>query len=259
MAPVRTGQSCWPMDTVILEAVVGSTVHGTSVNDGLEDLNLMAVVVEDQKTFCGFESGDTWVRRTKPEGVRSEAGDTDWVGYGLRKFLKLALKGNPSVLIPLFAPLSSLRTYTASAIELRQMVVPWIISKACIAPIRGYITQQTKRMIGTRGQKNTTRPELVAAYGYDTNYAGHIVRRALQGAELLSTGRITLPMREHERQLVIDVRTGKFTFKQVQKLFEHTRSQFENAITSTNLPDKPNVDMVEQWMLETYLSHWAAR
>lgn len=35
------------MRKVILEAVVGSTAHGTSVNDGLEDLDLMAIVLED--------------------------------------------------------------------------------------------------------------------------------------------------------------------------------------------------------------------
>ena len=42
------------MKRTILEAVVGSTVHGTSVKDGLEDLDLMAVMLEDQKTFAGL-------------------------------------------------------------------------------------------------------------------------------------------------------------------------------------------------------------
>lgn len=31
------------MQKTILEAIVGSTIHGTAVSDGLEDLDLMAV------------------------------------------------------------------------------------------------------------------------------------------------------------------------------------------------------------------------
>lgn len=37
------------MQKTILEAIVGSTVHGTAVDDGLEDLDLMAVVLEDAR------------------------------------------------------------------------------------------------------------------------------------------------------------------------------------------------------------------
>ena len=48
------------MRKTILEAVVGSTVHGTAVKDGLEDLDLMAVVLEDQKTFAGFNANVTF-------------------------------------------------------------------------------------------------------------------------------------------------------------------------------------------------------
>jgi hypothetical protein len=41
---------------------------------------------------------------------------------------------------------------------------------------------------------HTNRPELVAVHGYDTKYAMHALRLGLQGIELLSTGRITLPV-----------------------------------------------------------------
>jgi uncharacterized protein len=91
--------------SIILESIVGSTLHGTSVADGLEDLDLMAIVIESKERLIGFDTTDTWTFRTKPDGVRSEAGDVDWVGYGLRKYLKLALAGNPSILLPLFAPI----------------------------------------------------------------------------------------------------------------------------------------------------------
>ena len=48
-------------------------------------------------------------------------------------------------------------------------------------------------MTGQAGA-HTNRPELVAVHGYDTKYAMHALRLGLQGIELLTTGRITLPV-----------------------------------------------------------------
>lgn len=239
----------------ILEAIVGSTVHGTSVNDGLEDLDLMAVVIEDQETFCGFNPKNVWTHRTKPEGVRSEAGDTDWVGYGLRKYLGLVLKGNPSALLALYVPTDSIKKITEEG-EVLRALAPAIASKAAYMPFRGYMRQQHERLLGLRGQKNVTRPELVKAYGYDTKYAGHIIRLGCQGAEFLSTGRITLPMREEERALVVKVRTGGFTLAEASGLINQAEFQLDEAFAASPLQDEPDTQAVEAWMLQTYLNHW---
>ena len=239
----------------ILEAVVGSTVHGTSVSDGLEDLDLMAVVIEDQASFCGFSPKHVWTQRTKPEGVRSESGDTDWVGYGLRKYLGLVLKGNPSALLALFTPHASIREITEEGHELRALA-PAIASKAAYMPFKGYMRQQHERLLGLRGQKNVTRPELVKAYGYDTKYAGHIIRLGCQGTEFISTGRITLPMREEERALVVKVRTGGFSLDQVSALINESRVKLDDAFAGSRLQDEPDIQAVEAWMLKTYLNRW---
>jgi hypothetical protein len=243
------------MYKVILEAIVGSTAHGTAVNDGLEDLDLMAVVIEQPATMLGFSPADTWTTRTKPMGVRSEAGDTDWVGYGLRKYLHLALKGNPSILLALFVTEEHIRRITREGHALRALA-PRIVSKLAYAPFRGYMHQQRERLLGTRGQKNVTRPELVAAYGYDTKYAAHILRLGLQGEELLLRGRISLPMREPERSQIVRVRTGGFTLEQALELIAAAEQRLDAAHALSVLPDKPDTAYVEQWMLNTYAEHW---
>lgn len=240
----------------ILECVVGSTLHGTSVNDGLEDLDLMAVVLEDQPTFMGFQPRDTWVERTKPEGVRSEAGDTDWVGYGLHKYLSLALKGNPTILLALFAPDSHIRAITGAGRDLRALA-PQIASKKAFAPFRGYLKQQKERMLGTRGQKNVTRPELVEKYGFDTKFAAHAVRLGFQGIELMETGRLMLPMADYERTSCIDIRTGKYSLAEVVSWIEELEADLEAAHLRSFLPEEPDYAEVEAWMLKTYSVYWA--
>ena len=240
----------------ILECVVGSTLHGTSVQDGLEDLDLMAVVLEDAPRMIGFSVEDVRVTRTKPQGVRSEAGDTDHVAYGLRKFLNLALKGNPTILLPLFAGPEHIRVMTPVGEQL-QGLAPFIVSKKCFEPFMGYMHQQHKRMLGTIGQKNCTRPELVERYAFDTKDAGHIIRLGLQGKELMRTGRLELPMEPSARELVVAVRTGKYKLEQVSQMVEVLTAQMGREYDESPLRDEPRFAHVEDWMVKTYLEHWA--
>lgn len=245
------------MRKTILEAVVGSTVHGTAVQDGLEDLDLMAVVLEDAPTFMGFNTSDSWVTRTKPMGVRSEAGDVDHVAYGLRKYLGLALKNNPSILLALFVPDAQVREITAEGHALRALA-PHIVSKQAHASFRGYMRQQHERLLGKRGQRNVTRPELVQAYGYDTKYAAHVVRLGVQGEELLLTGRISLPMPEAERALVRKVRTGGFSLAEVSEQIVAVEQRLDAAHAASRLQERPDTARVERWMIGAYLAHWNA-
>lgn len=241
---------------VILEAVVGSTVHGTSVSDGLEDLDLMAVVIESAPRFIGFNSVDTWTARTKPMGVRSEAGDTDWTAYGLRKYLSLALKGNPSILLGLFAPDTHIREISPEGHELRALA-PHIVSQQAYMPFRGYMRQQHERLLGLRGQRNVTRPELVERYGYDTKYAAHIVRLGFQGEQILLSGRIVLPMPDAQRELCIKVRTGGFSLAEVSEQIITAERRLDAAYAASTLAERPNSQRVEEWMIATYLKQWA--
>lgn len=242
----------------ILEAIVGSTVHGTNVSDGLEDLDLMAVVIEPARLMVGFFAEDTWVRRTKPDGVRSEAGDVDYTAYGLRKYLTLATKGNPTILLALFAPSEFIRHIDERGQELRDLA-PSIVSAQCYAPFRGYMRQQHERLLGLRGQRNVTRPELVKAHGYDTKYASHIVRLGLQGEEILTTGRITLPMPISQRELCVKVRSGGFSLAEVSEIIIDVENRLVTAHEKTILPAKPDIQMVQAWMVEKYLAHWKGR
>jgi len=92
-------------DNTILLVEVGSTAHGTGIPGG-EDNDEMGVIVDSPKEVLGLaERGfKTVMQRTQPEGVRSGPGDTDRTLYSLRRFLRLAVSGNPSIMMSLWAP-----------------------------------------------------------------------------------------------------------------------------------------------------------
>ena len=239
----------------ILECIVGSTLHGTAVDDGLEDFDMMAVVVERPKQMLGFSTVDTWVHRTKPDGVRSEKGDIDLAVYGLRKYLHLATKGNPTILLALFAPEEFIRRHDVRGRQL-QALAPYIVSKQCYWPWKGYMKQQHERLLGLRGQRNVTRPELVDRYGYDTKYAAHIVRLGLQGEEILTTGRMTLPMPKDQRDLCVSIRTGGYSLAGVSEIIIDAEKRIDAAFNKSELRLHPDRQTVEKFMLRTYLTAW---
>ncbi len=88
---------------MVLRVLVGSGVHGTAV-DGQDDRDEMGICVEPPEFVIGLRRFEQYIFRTQPEGGRSGPGDLDLTVYSLRKWVRLAAQGNPTVLLPLFVP-----------------------------------------------------------------------------------------------------------------------------------------------------------
>ena len=252
---------------VILRATVGSTVHGLR-HGGQDDRDEMAVFVEPPEYRLGLKLAraqgrklhplEHWVERTQPEGVRSGPGDLDLVAYNLRKYVRLALKGHPTVLLLLFCPPELTHVETDLGRELRGLTGA-ILSRRAGRGYRGYLGGQRERLLGSRGQKRVNRPELVEAHGYDTKYAMHAIRLGYQGIELLQTGRVTLPMPEPERSRVMAVRLGERSFDEVIAEIDEVDARLAAAHEDTSLPEEPDREAVDAFVVDAYRRAWGWR
>lgn len=242
---------------LIIRSLVGSTIHGLEL-EGTDDRDEMGVCIEPPEYVIGLNDFETWVYRTKPEGVRSEAGDLDLVVHSLRKFARLALKGNPTVLLLLFVKPDDLLFRTPLGDELQELASAFVSRQAGNAFL-GYLTAQKQRLLGERGQLRTHRPELVDEHGYDTKYAMHMLRLGYQGRELLEMGRISLPMREHERQRVFSVRRGEVPFNDVLTEIGELERELEDLLETSPLPPEPDRTVVDDFLVRAYRQHWDGR
>lgn len=249
--------------TTILRGTVGSTVHGLHQDDQ-DDRDEMAIFLEPAEFLVGLRvasSGRSWgpfehyVERTQPEGARSGPGDLDLVAYSLRKWLRLALSGNPTVLLLLFSPPESLLVCTERGTELRALA-PAIVSRKAGPRFVGYMRAQKERLIGSRGQRRVNRPELIAAHGFDTKYAMHVARLGLQGVELLSTGRLTLPMAEPDRSRVMAIRRGDVPLDEALAEIDAIEQQLHTAVENSPLRAEPDYERVNGFIVDTYRESW---
>lgn len=251
------------LDNQILRVLVGSGVHGLAV-EGTDDRDEMGIYIERPHRVYGVHRPlESVVLRTQPDGARSGPGDLDLMLYSLRHWMRLALQGNPSILTLLYAPIDAVLLRKPIGTDLLAMD-EWIVSKNAGPRFLGYLDGQRERLTGG-GKRNRVpnRPELIERYGFDVKYASHALRLGLQGIELLSTGRLTLPMREEDREVVYAVKTGGFTYEQSVQMIDGVREQLRRIVDRDprGLPnvlrDEPDRAQVATWMRVVHEEHWA--
>jgi hypothetical protein len=236
--------------TVILQGLVGSQVHGLNVL-GHDDRDEMGICVEPIDHFFGLRPRfEQWIYRTQPEGHRSGPGDLDLTVYSLAKWARLAINGNPTILTLLFIPEYALMVQTDAGTWLRDHV-HLFVGTNIFGPYLGYLRAQRHRLMDKVKMPN--RPELIEAYGFDTKYAGHLLRLGYQGRELAETGRLELPMREPVRTRILDVRQGKVPEADVLEEAAGLEDWLEAESKRSSL-GPPDVARIEDFVKSQYLN-----
>lgn len=246
-----------PKHTILL-VEVGSTAHGTGLPGG-EDHDEMAVAIEtpEQVLSIGDIGPRSLMQRTQPDGVRSGPGDTDRTIHPLRRFLRLAASGNPSILMALWAPVLYATEDGRQLQELGEM----FIGRHVIPRYRGYMRSQAERLLGLRGgghghRSGGQRPELVAAFGYDTKYAMHCARLGFQCLELLTTRRLRLPMHGEAAEWLRAVRRGGVPFDSWWRRALQLDADLEALLGDESIPREPNRTAIQRWSVATHLRYW---
>lgn len=241
----------------ILRCLVGSNVHGVNIAEQ-DDRDEMGICIEPPEYVIGLRQFDQYIYRTQPEGHRSGPGDLDLTVYSLRKWMRLALAGNPTVLLPLFVARAHIVAIDQAGRNLRDRR-GMILSREAGYRFRGYLQAQRERLLGLRGGMDCNRTELIEAYGFDTKFAGHMVRLGIQGCELLETGRITLPVPEPWRTWIKDLRVGKHTRDEALEAAADSEARLEGLLKTSPLPEHPDRAFADAWMIAAYQHAWEGK
>lgn len=239
----------------VLRTVVGSQVHGL-VRSGTDDRDEMAIAIEPPEYAIGLHRFEHWAYRTQPDGAPSGPGDLDLIVYSLRKYCRLALKGSPTVMLPLFAPEEQTLVCTDVGHELREQA-ELFIGPHTRDSFLGYLNSQRRSLVEAGSARGRPRErELSPKHGYDTKYAMHALRIGYQGLELLETGSISLPIPEPQRSRLMDVRLGDAPLESILRELDSLMHDLEAA--PVRVANPPNDLAIERWMIETYRRHWEA-
>jgi predicted nucleotidyltransferase len=243
---------------IIMQAVVGSEMIGLQSSGS--DVDELAVSIETPAQLLGFAPFEHDIYRTAEDrtgkfGVPSGPGDIDLSVYGLRKFVRMCLTGNPNIISMLYLPEKKFTVYTPLAAEL-QALAPKFASKEVGKAFMGYLKAQRLRLQGLQGQKNVNRQELIERYGYDTKYASHMLRLGMQGYSFMRSGYLTFPMDAADLKLLKRVKDGELDEGTVLDYAQNYEERIKAYVDEGSFRDKPDYEAVEKWLVGVYQREW---
>lgn len=180
--------------------------------------------------FEQYQRHNVW---DQPGGLanRSGAGDLDVVTYVARKWARLAQAGNPTVLLLLFMPDTEVLYRNEAGAEHRQR------TPVRLPPGREPLPRVPAGAAGSddRRRGGADQPARAGCRArYDTKYAMHALRLGLQGVELLTTGRISLP--------------GEVPLREVVGAVARAEQELLALQSSSAVPREPDRSWVDGWL-----------
>jgi|SRR5271154_2491554 len=249
----HVAESGFPFPERLINLFVGgSELHGAKVH-GTDDLDIYGVCIEPPELILGLDSMPHFVWSTAGDDRRNGPNDVDITLYSLKKWSGLACKGNPTALHFLFAK-GALENPVWRGIVSKKDV---FLARSCAKQFTGFANDQLKRMTGHKGRgKKGQRSEIEAKFGYDVKAAMHVLRLLYECKELVTQGRITMP--RPERDLLIRVRTGRYSMGRVIAIAHKEFAECENAAKTSSLPERIDRAAVSRLLAESYRAAWSA-
>jgi predicted nucleotidyltransferase len=241
-------------ETLIHLFVGGSELHGAKVGD-TDDTDLYGVYIESPEHALGLSPQEHYVWSTAGDDRRNGPDDVDVTLYSLRKWAGMAAKGNATALHFLFADPAEVDPRTWRQIQKHRSV---FLSRKSAKQFLGFADSQFKRLTGEKGSgKKGQRPEYIGKFGYDTKAAMHGLRLLYECMELMQQGQITLP--RPEKELLIEVRSGAWTFDRLLNHAQRLFKEVEGAVRSSALPESFDKDAISRRVAQAHLDFWRRR
>ncbi|MBX7169609.1 MAG: nucleotidyltransferase domain-containing protein [Pyrinomonadaceae bacterium] len=211
-------------DYVIYRCVVGSRAFG--LDDEKSDADLRGIYLPPANLH--------WSMYGVPEQIENKENEECY--WELQKFLMLALKANPNVLECLNTPLIEFKNEIADELLAIKNV---FLSKLVYQTYNGYVMSQFKKL----------EQDLRSTGEIRWKHAMHLIRLLLQGIEILKTGELNVKIVENRDKLLM-IKRGELLWESINDWRLMLHKDFENAFAKTKLPERPDYERVNQFLIE---------
>lgn len=209
---------------VIYRCVVGSRAYG--LDQAGSDVDRRGIYLPPADMH--------WSLYGVPEQLEDH--DTQECYWELQKFLTLALKANPNILECLYTPLVELAAPLAE--ELLAMRSAFL-SKLVYQTYSAYVMSQFKKMAQDLRTKGAVK----------WKHAMHLIRLLLSGITVLAEGLVPVRIGEH-RERLLAIRRGEVPWEEVDAWRLALHEEFDRAFASTSLPEQPDYERVNAFLIQ---------
>ncbi len=208
---------------IIYKCIVGSRAYGLDVENSDTDRRGIYLPPADMQ----------WSLYGLPEQI--ENSETQECFWELQKFLVLALKANPNILECLYTPLVEFKNAACEELLAERHR---FLSKLVFQTYNGYVLSQFKKL----------EQDLRTTGGLKWKHVMHLVRLLSAGVTILEEGYVPVEAVEN-RDKLLSIRNGEMTWEQVNDWRLTLHKQFDEALETTKLPDRPDYVWANDYLI----------
>lgn len=221
---------------ILLLGVVGSTAYGMAGEDS--DIDLKGFCFAPTDCYLGLSSFEVW-----------ENPEQDEVIYELKKFVRLAIAGNPSILEMLWLPQYQVLSLEGKAfLGIRSA----FLSKRVHQKFSGYAMGQIKKC-RQKILDPTSHAGIKAKNPY--KHAAHCMRLLRMGIELIETGEMNVNRASIDADELRAIRKGEIPIDTVLTEAEKLISELDRRVDKSPLPDEPDLTTINQVLTNVIYSY----
>ncbi len=239
------------LDNLIYKIRTGSQMYGTITDDSDEDFG--GIFIPDKDYVLGIKRCDqVALNQKKSKTIRNKKGDVDYTAYSLLKFIRLAIGNNPNIIEYFFAHdtcVLQTNTFGMNLIGAYKLFV----SKKSYHTFKGYAYSQRKKL-EVKKENMTGRTELTDKFGYDVKFASHLIRMLLEGQQILSEGKLTLPLPQNN--LVSDIKLGKYDLEWVLNKASELEKLVDLAYANSKLQHTADLKAINELQIDLLTKYW---
>lgn len=210
--------------TLIYKCIIGSRAYGLSHDES--DTDYRGIFVAPPELI--------WSLQGAPDHL--EVGENDEVYWELSHFCVMGLKANPNILECMHTSLVEYIDETAQQLlDIRDA----FLSKMVHTTYNGYVMSQFKKI--EQDIRNAGSPKW--------KHVMHLLRLLMSGIKLVKEGTVVVDVAEH-RERLLSIRRGEVPWDECEAWRLQLHKEFDAALESSSLPDLPDFDRVEQFVLD---------
>jgi predicted nucleotidyltransferase len=209
---------------IIYRCVIGSRAYGLDNDESDTDRRGIYLAPAELQ----------WSLFGAPEQFEDNASQSCY--WELQKFIIMALRANPNILECLYSPLvEKVTPLGEELLALRKQ----LLSQMIFQTFNGYAMSQFRKMESDLRNQGEVR----------LKHAMHLLRLLLTGAATLREGRVPVRVEAH-RDRLLAVKRGELTWAELDAWRKELHQDFERALTETKLPERPDYDAANQFLLK---------
>lgn len=234
----------------LFASVTGSKLYGTNTPES--DTDFKGIALPDVDQLIGLNNFEQQEYHNEHDDGPEKAEGTLWA---FEKYIRLCLKGNPTVIEVAFTDPKFHRFTTPLGLEIMEFVQKNMLTKHLFKPYSAYHFAQMRKLQSK--QREGKRKAVVEEHGFDPKFAMHAYRLARQAVIVMREGTLRPTLDPEDKEVAMRIRAGKehFTQETVLELLLKVDVEMKEAYDVSPLPDKPDFHAANDFVMDVHLRY----